>query len=237
MERENDQRIPSSSQSACVKHKRPYTDREFAVDLDSLKFTKARKRCFYGFPHFGGFPFVLSHLADRNALRLVPRDPKCGIERPVRRLYLQFGVENNHGINYCIQDRLRVFPFVDGSQHTCAKLGDICECEHCAQDLAIASSVGSYSKKKTSIAIAGFDPVWCSVSDHARADSVEILHAGKSVGKRTTEIRDLQSKHRHGGPVDAGNCTLAADYNDRNIDCVKRTDLVGGHPARSRSVA
>ena len=96
---------------------------------------------------------------------------------------------------------------------------------------------GSYSKKKISIAIAGFDPVWCSVCDHPRADSIEILHARKGVAKRTTEIRDLQAKHRHGGTVDAGNCALAADYNYRNIDSIKHTDLVGGHPARSRSVA
>ena len=77
-----DQRIPGSRQSACVKHKRPSTGREFAVDLDSLKFTWARKSCFYGFPDFGGFPFVIPQLADRNALRLIPRNPKYGYRRP-----------------------------------------------------------------------------------------------------------------------------------------------------------
>src|SRR5580698_2071756 len=236
MERENDQRIPGSSRSACVKHECPSTGREFAVDLDSLKFTK-RKRCFYGFPHFGGFPFVVSHLADRNALRLIPRNSKCGIERPVRRLYLQFGIENNHGINYCVEDRLRIFPFVDGLLDTCAKGRDIRECEHRAENLAITSGVGSYSKNKTPIAITGFDPVWCSVSDHPRADSIEILHARKSVAKRTTEIRDLQAKHRHGGPVDAGHFTLAADYKYRNINSIKRTDLDRGHPVQSRCAA
>src|ERR1700733_72999 len=189
MERENDQRIPSSRQSACVKHKRPSTDREFAVDLDRLKFTKARKSCCDGFPHAGGFPFLVPQLADRNALRLIPRDPKYGIEGPVRRLYLKFGIENNHGINYRVEDRLRVFPFVDGLLDTCAKGRDIRECEHRAQNLAVTSGVGRYSKKKISIAIAGFNPMWCSVCDHPRADSIEILHSRKSVAKRTTEIR------------------------------------------------
>src|SRR5580700_11414867 len=238
MERENDQRIPSSRQSACVKHKRPSTDREFAVDLDRLKFTKARKSCCYGFPHAGGFPFVVPQLADRNALRLIPRNPKYGIEGPVRRLYMQFGVENNHGINYRVKDSLCVFPFVDRLLDACSKGRDIRECEHRAQNLAaIASGVGSYSKKKTSIAIAGFDPMWCSVRDHPLADSIEILHARKSVAQRTTEIRGLQAKHRHGSPVDAGNFVLAADYNYRNIDSIKHPDLVGGHPPQSRRVA
>src|SRR5580700_5517785 len=238
MERENDQRIPSSRQSACIEHKRPFTSREFAVDLDRLKFTRARKSCFYGFPHFGRIPFVVPQLADRNALGLISRNPKYGIEGPVRRLYMQFGVENHHGIDYGVQDPLCVFPFVDGLLDTGSKGSDIHECEHCTQNLAaIAPGVGSYSKEKTSIAIAGFDPMWCSVRDHPPADSIEILHARKSVAQRTTEIRDLQAKHRHGGPVDVGNFVLAADYNYRNIDSIKHTDLVGGHPVQSRRVA
>jgi len=147
------------------------------------------------------------------------------------------GVENNHGINDRVEDSLRVFPFVDGLLDACAKGRDVRECECRAQNLAIASGVGSYSKKKTPIAVAGFDPMWCPVSDHPRADSIEILQAGKCVAKRTTEIRDLQAKHRDGGPVDADNCAFATDYNYRNIDSVKHTDLVGGHPAQSRSVA
>src|SRR5580658_3034922 len=192
MERDNDQRIPGSRQSACVKHKSPSTDREFAVDLDSLKFTGARKSCFYGSPHFGGFPFVVPQLADLNTLRLIPRNPKQDIEGPVRRLYMQFGVENNHGIDYRVKNPLCVFPFVDGLLDTCSKCRDIRECEHCSQNLtAIASGVGSYSKKKTSIAVAGFDPMWCSVRDHPPADSIQILHARKSVAKGATYIRDL----------------------------------------------
>src|SRR5580704_3182014 len=111
MECENDKRIPGSRQAACVEHKRPSTSGEFAVDLDSVKFTRTRKGCSYGFPHFGGFPFVIPNLADRNALRLIPRNSKYGVEGPVRSLYLQFGVENNHGINYRVKDCLRVFPF------------------------------------------------------------------------------------------------------------------------------
>jgi hypothetical protein len=151
---------------------------------------------------------------------------------------MQIGVENNHGIDYRVKDPLCVFPFVDGLLDTCSKGSDIRECEHRAQNLAaIAPSVGSYSKKKTSIAIAGFDPMWGSVRDHPPADSIEILYARKSVAKGATYIRDLQAKHRHGGPVDAGNFVLATDYNYRNIDSIKHTDLVGGHPARSRSVA
>src|ERR1700690_549078 len=183
MKRDNDQRIRGSRQSACVKHKRPSTGREFAVDLDSLKFTRTRKSCLYGFPHFGGLPFVIPKLADRNAPRLIPRNPKYGIEGSVRRLYLQFGVENNHGINYRVEDPLCVFPFVDGLLDTCAKGRDIRECENRAQNLAIASGVRSYSKKKTSIAIAAFDPVWCSVRDHPHANSMEILDARKGIAE------------------------------------------------------
>src|ERR1700678_597538 len=188
MERKNDQRISGPRQSACVKDKRPSADREFAIDLDSLKFTGTRKDCFDGFPHVGGFPFVIPNLADRNALQLIPRNPKYGIEGPVRCLYLQFGVDDHNGINYRIEDRLRVFPFVDGLLDTCAKGRDIGECEHRTQNPAIAPGVGSYSQKKTSLAIADFDPVWCSVSDHPRADSIEVLHASKGVAERTTEI-------------------------------------------------
>src|SRR5580658_4607272 len=234
MEGENDQRIPDSLQSACVKHERPSTDREFAVDLYSLECAKARKSAFHGFPHVGGFPLVIPKLADRNALRLIPRNSKCGIEGPIRRLYLQLGVDNDDGIDYGVEDRLRVFSFVDGLLDTCAKGGDIRECEHRAQNLAIAPGVRSNSEKKTSIAIAGFDPVWCTVSDHPRADSTEILHSPKSIAKRTTEIRGLQAKHRHRGPVNAGDCALPADHNYRNINSIKHTDFVGGrHQIRS----
>src|SRR5580658_2934212 len=229
MERENDQRIPGSRQSACVKHKRPSTGREFAVDLYSLKRAGTSESAFHRFPHVRGFPFVIPKLADRNTLRLIPRSPKCGVKGPIRRLHLQLGVDNDHGIDYCVEDRLRVFPFVDGLLDTCAKGRDIRECEHRAQNLAIASGVRSNSEKKTPIAIAGFDPVWCSVSDHPLADSTEILHSPKSIAKRTTEIRSLQAKHRHGGPVDTGNCALPADHNYRNINSIKHTDLVGGH--------
>src|SRR6202789_1253434 len=237
MEGENDQRIPDSRQSARVKHKCPSSGRKFAVDLDSLEFMSSRKSCFHGFPHFGGFPFVVPQLADRNALRLISRNPKYRIEGLVRRPYLQFSVENNHGINYRVEDPLCVFPFVDGLLDTCAKGRDIRECENRPQNLAIASGVRSYSKKKTSIAIAAFDPVWCSVRDHPRANSIEILHARKGVSERTTEIRDLQPKHRHGGPVDADNFVFAADYNDRNVESIQHSDLVGSRPAQSRSVA
>src|SRR3984893_17833062 len=237
MEGENDQRIPGSRRPAGVKHKGPSAGREFAVDLNSLKFSRARKSCFYGSPHFGGFPVVVPQLADRNALRLIPRNSKCGVEGPVRRLHLQFGIENYPGINYRVEDRLRVFPLVDGLLDACAKGRDIRECEHRAQNLAINSGVGSNSKKKTPIAIAGFDPVWCSVSDYPRADSIEILYARKSTAKSATEIRDLQAKRRHRSPVDAGHFALAADYNYRNIDSIKHTDLIGSHSGRSRSAA
>src|ERR1700691_5861298 len=211
MEGENDHRIPDSRQSARVKHKCPSTGRKFAVDLDSLEFMSSRKSCFHGFPHFGGFPFVVPQLADRNALRLISRNPKYRIEGLVRRPYLQFSVENNHGINYRVEDPLCVFPFVDGLLNTCAKGRDIRECENRAQNLAIASGVRSYSK--------------------------EILDARKGVAERTTEIRELQPKHRHGGPVDADNFVFAADYNDRNVDSIQHRDLVGGRPAQSRRVA
>src|SRR5579872_6593724 len=236
MEGENDQRIPDSLQSACLNHKRLSTDREFAVHLRSLECAKTGKS-FHGFPHVGGFPFLVPELADRNTLRFIPRNPKYGIEGPIRRLYLQLGVDNDDRIDDCVEDRLRVFPFVDGLLYTCPKGGDIRECEHRAQNLAIASYVRSNSEKKTSIAIAGFDPVGGSISDHPLADSTEILHSPKSIAKRTTEIRSFQAKHRHGGPVDAGNCALPADYNYRNINSIKHTDLIGGHSARKRSAA
>ena len=237
MEGENDLRIPGFRKSACVNYEGSSTGREFAVDLYRLKCIQTRKSSLHRFPHAGAFPFVIPKLADRNALRLIPRSPKCGIEGPIRRLYLQLGIENDDGIDYRVKDRLRVFPFVDGLLDACTKGRDIRECEHRAENLAITSGVGSYSKNKTPIAITGFDPVWCSVSDHPRADSTEILHSPKSIAKRTTEIRSLEAKHRHGGPVDAVNCALPADYNYRNINSIKHTDLVGRHSARTRGIA
>src|SRR5579863_7992447 len=103
MEGENDQRIPDSLQSACVKHERPSTDRKFALDLHGLKCAKTRKSSFHRFPYVGVFPFVIPKLADRNALRLIPRNSKCGIEGPIRRLYLQLGVDNDDGIDYRVE--------------------------------------------------------------------------------------------------------------------------------------
>ena len=107
-----------------------------------------RESCFYGFQTAEVSHSAFPSLRIENALRLIPRNPEYVIEGPVRGLYLQFGVEHNDGINYRVEDCLRVFPFVDGLLDTCAEGRDIRECEHRAQNLAIASGVGSYSRRR-----------------------------------------------------------------------------------------
>ena len=132
-----------------------------------------------------------------------PAKPEQRIECTVRCLYLQFGVENNQWIDYRVENCLRVFPFVNRLVDTCAKSRDICECEHRPRNLPIVSAIGGNPNKKTSIAVAAFDPMGCPVSDHPRADSIEILHARKSIANRTTDIRGRQTKHRRSRAVDA----------------------------------
>ena len=84
--------------------------------------------------------------------------PKMRVEGPVRRLYLQFGVENNHGINYRVEDRLRVFPFVDGLLNARAKGRDIRECEYRAQNLAIDSACRELFEEENIYRHRGFRP-------------------------------------------------------------------------------
>jgi hypothetical protein len=120
--------------------------------------------------------------------------------------------------------------------NACTKGRNIRECEYHPQNLAIGSGVGGYPKKKTSIAIAGFAPTWCSVSHHLRAQLIEILHASKSLAKTTTDGRGRQAKHRCGGAVDTGNFAIAVGHNYRKIDCIKQVDLVDGDPTQSRSL-
>jgi hypothetical protein len=103
--------------------------------------------------------------------------------------------------------------------------------------LAAASGIGGYPNKKSSVAVAAFDPVGCSVSDHTRTDPVKILHARESISKSTTDVRGCQAKYRCGRAVDTDNSAITIDYNDRKIDGIEQANIVNRDPTRSRSVA
>jgi hypothetical protein len=148
------------------------------------------------------------------------------------------GVENNQGIDHRIEDGLGVFPFVDRLVDTCTKRRDVGESEYRAKNLAIASGVWGYAKKKKPIALADFAPAWRSVNNHLRAQRIEIPEAaGKNTGERPANIRNHQTQHRRGGAVKAGNPAIAINDNYREIDRVKDADNAGGDTVEARSFA
>jgi hypothetical protein len=206
---------------------------ELTFDLDSFKLSVVGENRLDGRPRFRHFPLVTSKLADRNTLCSVPRKPKQAVKRAVRGLYLQSVIQNNQGITYGIEDRLSVFPFVNGLVYACTKRGDIRECQGCAQNLAIASAVGRYSKKKAFIAIAGFGPVWCSVSDHPCADPIEIFHTSEDIAKRATDFRRRHAKDSCRGAIHEDNAAFAADYNYRKINSVKQANIIADYPVKN----
>ena len=153
-------------------------------------------------------------------MRCVPRDSEHGVEGPVRRLNSQAGVEHNQWIHDGVQDRLRVFPFVNRLVDARAEGRDVREREYRSDDLLIVLYVWCDAKEKVTIADADFAAAWYSVSEHLRAKPVNALVAGKNASRRTADIRWCQPQCRCRGAVAVQYFALVADDDDREVDGV-----------------
>src|SRR5271156_2205447 len=78
---------------------------------------------------------------------------------------------------------LGVFSLVNRLFDACAKRRHIRKRQYRAQHLTIASGVGGHPNQKRSIAVASIDAVGYSVSEHPRADLIEVLHSSKSIAQ------------------------------------------------------
>src|ERR1700722_4701222 len=158
------------------------------------------------------------------------------MEGPISRLHTEIDVENHQGIDYSIENRLGIFALVNGLIDTCAEGRHVRNGQHRAGNLAIASGARGYSQKKMPIAVAHLKAAWCSLGNHLRTKSVDVFRSGQNARGGSAYIGGGQAQHRHRGAIDAGNGAIAADYYDREIDCIQDVHMSGRGEFRSRSI-
>ncbi|HEY3965022.1 MAG TPA: hypothetical protein VGM05_10765 [Planctomycetaceae bacterium] len=172
-------------------------------------------------------------------MRSIARGSKHGIKGSVARLHAQVGIQDHDRINHRIENRLRVFAFVNCLLNTGTESGHVGEGNHGAFDVVTAAPIRGQSKKKPPVAVLDFATARDFFSDHLCAKLREILYVRQrcDVARQGADVRWCQAKRFRRGPVDMDQRAVAPDHNDGNIHRVEDADEVSADQGHTCSVA